>query len=289
MKKLLLANAVLVALAATSAMAADMPVKYKAPPPPFGWTGCYGGINMGWTGSQDRYDLSMGGGFLAPGNLFANPANNGQFVASYKPLNSAFNGGVQAGCNYQFGVAVFGVEADFNETSLRETALASYGPIGPFVGGGPGLASSHDEQATKNLVWYSTFRARLGYAGDRVLYYVTGGAAVGKINSSTTVSFQADQVFLNGDIFHGETSVTKAGWTAGAGIEWPVEVGWTVKLEYMYLDLGSFSYASGCVAPAACGGGAPPFAWQTNIRVKENLFRAGINYRFGGGPLIAKY
>ena len=49
MKKTLLAIVAIAGLAAP-AMAADMPVKYKAPPPPpvyFSWTGCYVGGHIG--------------------------------------------------------------------------------------------------------------------------------------------------------------------------------------------------------------------------------------------------
>jgi hypothetical protein len=40
------------------------------------------------------------------------------------------------------------------------------------------------------------------------------------------------------------------------------------------------------VTVAACGG--PAFAWSTNVRVRESVFRVGINYLFGG-PVVAKY
>jgi outer membrane immunogenic protein len=287
MKKLLLANAVLAALVATPTMAADMPVKYKAPPPVFSWTGCYGGIDAGLLIGRDRYVQSMAGAFLAPGNLFANPANGGQLATAYgSPNDSAFNGGVEVGCNYQAGWVVFGVAADFSGTSLRETQLASYGPTGPFVGGLGLLASSRTETVTKDLSWFSTFRGRIGIAGDRVLVYATGGLAVARIKSTTNETFAADQFFLSGDIFQGSATVTRTGWTAGAGIEWPVAPGWTTKLEYLYLDFGSFTYTSPCVTVAACGG--PGFAWQTNVRVRESVFRVGINYLFGG-PVVAKY
>ena len=69
---------------------------------------------------------------------------------------------------------------------------------------------------------------------DRVLPYVTGGAAFGDIRANPTG-------------FAGQTE-TNVGWTVGAGIEAAVASNLTAKVEYLYVDLGSFN----CSA-ANCG------------------------------------
>jgi len=105
---------------------------------------------------------------------------------------------------------------------------------------------------TKNT-WFGTARGRLGYAGwDRWLPYITGGAAFGgvKMTSGTGVS---------------ETK-TKIGWTVGGGIEYAVMSNWTAKIEYLYADLGT----SNC---GSCAG-------TPDVTFKENIVRAGLNYRF---------
>src|ERR1700694_5668287 len=99
MKKLLLANVALAALVAAPAMAADMPVKYKAPPPLFSWTGCYGGANLGYFGGLDKYDVSPSGRYA----VTLTPAAIAQARTSYSPGESSYSAGVQVGCNYQFG------------------------------------------------------------------------------------------------------------------------------------------------------------------------------------------
>ncbi len=63
---------------------------------------------------------------------------------------------------------------------------------------------------------------------------------------------------------------TKAGWTAGAGVEYAFAGPWTAKLEYLYVDLGS----------ATCGSAACPLAADESVNFKANLIRAGLNYRF---------
>ena len=296
MKDLLIASAALAALIGTPALAADMPL--KAPPPPpapiANWSGCYLGLNAGAMVGDDHYDLTMAGGFLDTGvNIFANPANNSQLNHSYTPGPVGFTGGGQIGCNQQNGTWVYGLEADIDGASRLNTNN-NYGPAGPFVGGGGGiLASSHTEDVTKQVDWYSTLRARLGYTVTPTwLLYLTGGLAVGEIKSTTNVQFGTDQFYLGGFGFSGSDTTTRVGWTVGAGTEWALGNNWSVKAEYLFLDFGSFTYLSGCSTPTLCGPtgvpGQAPFAWQTHVRADESVFRLGVDYKFSG-PLMAKY
>lgn len=104
------------------------------------------------------------------------------------------------------------------------------------------------------LTYFGTLRGRLGYAIGYALPYATAGLAYGGIKTGLTGGSR-------------ETD-TNFGWTAGAGVEYAVAVDWSVKGEYLYYDLGSMSCAA-----TACG--AP-----VNVKVRGNLLRAGVNYRF---------
>ena len=64
------------------------------------------------------------------------------------------------------------------------------------------------------------------------------------------------------------SSSTKAGWTAGAGVEAAFADNWTARLEYLYVDLSKASCGTAC-------GGAP-----INVTFTQNLVRAGIDYKF---------
>jgi outer membrane immunogenic protein len=79
--------------------------------------------------------------------------------------------------------------------------------------------------------------------------YVTGGLAVGDIDSNITGVGSSDK--------------TKAGWTVGAGVEAAIAGPWTAKVEYLYVDLGNGD---------SIGGIRPDFT--------TNIVRAGLNYRF---------
>jgi outer membrane immunogenic protein len=106
--------------------------------------------------------------------------------------------------------------------------------------------------------WLSTVRGRLGYSFDRVLPYVTGGLAVGDIRAAVPG--------LAGG------STTNAGWTVGAGLEVALPGNWSAKAEYLHVDLGHLNCGTGC--------GTLP---TDNVSVRDNVFRAGLNYRFGWG------
>ena len=102
--------------------------------------------------------------------------------------------------------------------------------------------------------WLGTARGRLGYAIDRVMPYVTGGLAVGDIRT-TQAGFTGARE-------------TNAGWTVGAGIEAALAPNWTAKVEYLHVNLGDV----GC--------GAVACSIPSNVELRANLIRGGINYKF---------
>ena len=61
---------------------------------------------------------------------------------------------------------------------------------------------------------------------------------------------------------------TYVGYSVGAGVEYAFLSNWSVKLEYLYVNLGSFDCGIAC--------GATP----DNVSFNSNLVRAGVNYRF---------
>jgi outer membrane immunogenic protein len=284
-----IAAAGLAVLTAGAAGAADIKVKapvYKAPAPVvvYDWSGCYAGGNAGWIGGGDQFDLTPSGAFDLPVNVFSIAANRAPLLSSYRSHTSAFTGGLQIGCNRQFGGLVVGVEADFNFSSLNEDIVANY-PLSPVIGQTRG-ANARTEHVTKRLDWYSTFRARAGYASDRLMIYATGGLAVARLDTSTDVLFDGNAVtgVLANAHFAGSADLTRWGYAVGAGAEYGFSSNWTVKAEYLYLDFGSFSH----VLPDATGT-APTFSWTNNMRFHEHVVRIGANYRFGAPVVFAKY
>jgi outer membrane immunogenic protein len=272
------------------ASAADMPVKAPAAPAPaFSWTGCYGGVNGGWIGSRNRYALSPAGNYVnAPGGTAPpNAAGSGDFPATIASLAHGYSSddssglaGVQIGCNRQYGSVVLGVEADWQWTGLKTTADAGYAAYADL--GNPAFTvAPHSEHVSSSLQWFSTLRGRVGYAFDKVLVYGTGGLAIGRIKSETTVAFApigVSNTVYSGALHTFSDSTTKIGWTIGAGVEYAFLPNWSVKGEYLYVDFGSNSYLSPLVAAAAPF--APGYAWATTAHEREHIARVGVSYKF---------
>ncbi|WP_375411800.1 outer membrane protein [uncultured Bradyrhizobium sp.] len=229
------------------------------PPPASNWTGFYLGGNIGSGIGRDRTALSAAGT-----TEFFNLTPDG------------FNGGVQAGYNWQAANWVFGLEADIQGASQRDNraCVASCNPLTLFA--------AYDA----SLPWFGTVRGRVGYSVGSSLFYATGGYAYGGIK--TKIAYN-----LGTGVGATEFSNTKGGWTVGGGIETPFTflVGvlgnnWTSKTEYLYVDLGT---QTGAFATPAVVGGPAAFVATNSTQVHEHIFRTGLNYHFNSSPVVAKY
>jgi outer membrane immunogenic protein len=231
------------------------------PPPPSNWAGFYLGGNIGSGIGRDHTAFT----FTAVG--FATELFN------LSP--DGFNGGVQAGYNWQAGNWVFGLEADIQGSSQRDNR-ACVQTCNPLVA--PIIFAAYDA----TLPWFGTARGRVGYSVGSTLFYATGGFAYGSVKTKIAASFLG---------FPGSAQITstKGGWTVGGGIETPftflVSVlgnNWTSKTEYLYVDLGT---STGTFAIPV---GGPVVTAINSTQVHEHIFRTGLNYHFNS-PVVAKY
>jgi outer membrane immunogenic protein len=273
MKKLFLGSVALVALGlgATAALAAERAVPAYAPPPPpvpvYTWSGCYVGASAGW-GSGRSNHTTVGNSVLTNtptlGRSTAISAPAGSDMAGDLNL-TGFIGGGQLGCNWQWGVWVFGIEGDGSATNKEgqnfETALANF----------PGLAPRANWVSQTQERWLVTARGKLGLSGwgwfgDKTLVYVTGGGAWAKIDTSEFLAGGGPQ---NG---HQESN-TRSGWTVGAGYEYALGYGWSIRSEYLYVKFDDYTTFN-----------SPPFGNANiaprSVKLYDNIFRAGMNYKF---------
>jgi outer membrane immunogenic protein len=128
----------------------------------------------------------------------------------------------------------------------------------------------------REIDWLSTYRGRLGVtATPEVLLYATGGLAVGqtKIGNSfgcPTCNPPSGTETSSANL----TSNTSAGWTVGAGAEWMFAPHWSVKAEYLYVDLGSHN------STITYTYGPNTSTLTSSVHDTDNVVRGGINYRF---------
>lgn len=246
MKHLAVAGVLAVALAG-SASAADLAPIYKAPPvAAFSWTGCYVGGHVGGAVNDSNLTAYPGAGATAA----AVAAN----TTSYGFSDTSFTGGVQYGCNRQYGQWVIGMDSSFSWAGINDSVTAAYA-----AAAGVGART---ETLTQTLDWYSTTRGRLGWLPQQnLMVYVAGGLATGRVDSS----------YSNTLGFAGSDDSFRWGWTIGGGLEYALSRDWFLRAEYMYVDLGSYSYDS----PGAGG-----TTWTTDVDTKFHVARVGLSYRF---------
>lgn len=190
-----------------SARAADLPARVQpvasvAYVPSFSWTGFYVGGELGWIRTDPDYTT----GAVLLGTPFLISATTGKDGLSY---------GILAGYNYQVGSVVLGVEGDFEGWTVGKIRYTSI--TGDFL--------------TAHSKWGGSVRGRLGYAVDRALFYVAGGAAF--VSSKTSIPTTG--ISIGGDD-------TRVGWTVGAGIDYAFTNNWFTGVEYRYSQFESKSF-----------------------------------------------
>jgi outer membrane immunogenic protein len=266
MKKILLAGTAL-AFAATAASAADLPRRSAPAPVPyvaipvFTWTGFYVGVNAGYgfnSNNNDNYPY-----YALPGTTVA-PFYYGSGGGS---SDGGFVGGGQVGYNYQFtpgaGVVV-GIEADLQYADLGGRNNGYYG-----FSGDNGSSDGY----------FGTVRARLGYGFDRFLVYATGGFAYGDVNKNSGNGYPFFGTAALPYYYGGRDRNSETGYTVGGGVEYAVTNNITVKLEGLYVNLGSGKSND---YPFVGTTAFNPFLFGDNRKsdTEFGVVRAGLNYKF---------
>lgn len=233
-----------IAGAAERALSDGAPYDYTPTyaPTPLSWTGFYLGAHLGGTW----------------GSSTANGETGVTLDDSWSTSPSGVVAGLTLGYNWQLGPVVYGIEGDLGNLGLAGSG-GYYVPFG------------YDASTTTDSDFYLTLRARLGVLMNGWMLYATGGY----LGSDTTVSvLEACDTLCSTPTVSASNSSFRNGWTIGGGFETALEDAWTLKVEYLYFDLGSVSLTT----PAGSGIGAN--TW--NVDTDGSLVRAGLNYRFSG-------
>lgn len=259
----------------------------------FDWTGVYAGIHLG-VGLGNSLILDRSAGVTtSPASAVLNALSEERF----RTRQAGVVGGGQVGYTYQLtpgsGLAV-GFELDAQAANLRSRYAKTM--TWPEIGG-----VESDKTYTANasalgqigLDFFGSVRGRIGYGHDRILVYGTAGLAYaapsfsgastfhgsttrGLISSETTVHLKGFEKFQSGYVY-------------GAGFEYALPAdsllnffganAVTVKAEYLHYDFGNRA-----TIDAAAGRRDSQLKQDRAVsksKIEEDVFRAGINYRFG--------
>ena len=262
-RKLLMSTVTFVAIGGT-AYAADLPARRAPPvfvPPPipvFSWTGFYVGGQVGVAFGETtvavapiglRYNAGQPTGTIGGGHIGYN------FSTQSLPILSNIVGILPG-----FGSAgvVIGVEGDVDGTDYRSQQV-----VGTLT------------QTFRNQIGGSA-RGRLGFAVDRALFYVTGGAAFAQFQDTFTNT-------TNG-VFQNPTN-TRVGFTVGGGFEYALTTHLSLRAEYRFTEFGRYNDQSATLF-------APVVVTATE-HVYMNRVQVGFSYKFDNpaapAPVVARY
>jgi outer membrane immunogenic protein len=245
------------------ALGAASPAVAAPPPPIYSWTGFYAGVNAGYSWGDVDSNLNVPG--LA-GNFGLGGGLPGSFPVSLIPQGVI--GGAQAGYNWQVNPSwLVGVEADLQGSAEKDHANRGF-RYGCDV---EGLTCNLTQTRDAKIEWFGTVRGRIGWLSTPTnLLYLTGGLAYGRVSATGTVT---DDINNTGASFSFGDSRLKAGYALGGGFEaaFANSAKWTLKMEYLYINLGSIG-----------GSGFEPISgnfYSWDAKFVDHIVRVGVNYK----------
>lgn len=243
------------------------------------WSGLYLGVTGGYgTGSQTQR-----------GGILTLPSSGGgggvtsmtSTVASSAPPTSVVSGGTTTivadghygvsgglvggavGYNWQQGRVVYGIEGDGSWADVSNSGTCGFTGAAPHSCGG-GIRS------------LGTIRGNVGFD----ISDFTGIGALGGMRVFAAGGLAVGQVHAYDSLFGGSGNGSLAGWTIGGGAEVMISPHWSVRAEYLHVDLGEHAFFTAI----------PPT--PERVRTTAELVRIGVSYHFNApivGPVIAKY
>lgn len=225
------------------------------------WAGPYVGITGGWGWGQQSQSggvLQLPGSACPAGETLLTAFGTSTFCSEPVVADGSYNlsGGLIGGAvgyNFQQAQWVFGLEADDSWADISGSGTCGFSGAAPHACGG-------------GIRWLATVRGRLGYDIGQIfpgvgttMIYAAGGLAVADVHAW-------DSLFgTSGD-------KTATGWTIGGGFETKLNPNWSIKLEYLHVDLGN----PGVFVAI------PPNV--EHVSTTADIFRVGISYYFNAPP-----
>jgi len=264
MKRMLLAGiaAVTLAFAPQLAGAADVPVRKAAPVAVAAaptWSGLYIGINGGYLGYRaDETARTTAGVFIG-------------HTPTWENTNGGVIGGT-VGWNWQiFPSWVIGVEGDWDWSDVRGSSIT------------PALFTTG-----LKIKDVATVRGRIGWVWGTALLYVTGG---GTWVHGT--DFQQNPANLDTVSF----DFNKSGANIGAGVEMMMTESLSVKIDWLYHDLGHQTFPGGVASAGGTFTSCAGAGSVCDVGLNFWTIRGGINWKFNLGKwpvgktpaVVAKY
>jgi outer membrane immunogenic protein len=250
------------------------------------WTGFYAGFYAGSAFGRSKSQTSSdcpaasGGGGLV-GGYYCDLSVQGSLgnanavtrAGTGSASSTGFTGGIEFGQNWQLGSFVYGIEGDFGAFRIRTSrSVTATFPGNSLVG--PVIGNSFTVTDQTGTDWLLTARGRVGWTVSNWLLFATGGLAMSRVSVTNSYS---DNASIGQDVAAVYSKI-KLGWTVGGGVEVAVTKNWSLKGEYLYVDLGSVDTQS--VIGVVAGGGPYANAIGVSTSLTAHVARLAANYKF---------
>ena len=242
------------------------------------WSGPYAGITGGYgTGDQSQQGgvLTLpakggsGGGGATSGSMSTGPISTAPIGSDFRRVTADgryhLSGGLVGGAvgyNWQQGRFVYGIEGDGSWADVSGSGTCGFGSAAPHGCGG----ALRSLGTVRGSIGYDLAGFGLGGIGLGTRIFAAGGLAVGEVKAF--------------DAFRGASGTgTLAGYTVGGGIEVLFSPHWSIRAEYLHVDLGTHPIFTAI----------PPN--PERVSTTAEIVRVGISYHFNApaAPVIAKY
>lgn len=226
-----------------NAHAADPVPASKEEVPPATFADRWSGLYLGVHGGFSQTDTS---------GVFDTSGSSPYATYSIMDIDGGHYG-IQGGYNFNYNGLIFGVEADYSWSNI-----------------GGSVIDGEDDLQTVDTDYFGTIRGRFGASTNDLLVYMTGGYGFTK----TSLSFENGADSL---------SIKSHGFVYGAGLEYAIAPGITVKGEWirMALDDNLLSSdqlgGSGGLLDAVSDGDDDDHFSLSGI----DIFRVGLNFQLG--------
>jgi outer membrane immunogenic protein len=248
------------------------------------WGGWYAGLNAGYLDGDRQVNTDA---VVIANSTTARtaPAMASGATSQLATGQGGYLGGAQFGYNLMLSpMLLAGFEADIQGSSLRGNAGTTTAVLTDTVFGANTGTWQTSIAVSRGLDYIGTVRGRLGATvAPNLLLYVTGGLAYGGVKSSTVIDQTTAILGVPANRAARSFSDNRAGYTVGGGGEWMLMSKWSVKVEYLYYDLGSANYGTGNLlvdeGPTQLPGfGTAAIGTSTRVRFNGNIVRVGLNY-----------
>ena len=189
----------------------------------------------------------------------------GAIPGTMRGIHGGFIGGTQIGFNWEFCPAwVAGIETDFDW-------LANSDAISVFPYAGSATFPALNTTFVRGLDTLGTVRARFGWHLAPLSRLRDRRLRLWRNQTGTT--FFCPTCAPPAAVSTTSSGIA-TGWTVGAGLEWQFAPGWSVKGEYLWVDLGSRSETIGYAYA--------PFnsTLTSSVHQRDGIVRTGLTYRF---------